>query len=207
MKIGTLTTGAASVDVFTLNYLPAYIYFIAATQLTSLKVTVAGDGVICDLDADGLNAVSGVRRYGAVTNSYMIPLANGFVPNKVVEITTVNSAAQTPDLFGFSLQKGSAYIVNRQSKCLASSGSTFRDFALLALKSPTTTDDISIGFADGHVQKFVSTELLGWWTLYSNEVDSYAVDNVDGMIDYVTLIPSTDRIVYQTLYAPIGQIV
>jgi hypothetical protein len=206
MRIGTLTTGAASVDVFTLNYLPAYLYYIAATQLTSLKVTVAGDGVICDLDAAGLNAASGVRRYGAVANSYYIPLADGFIPNKVVEITTTNSAAQTPDLFGHSLQKGEVYIISRIQKVLASSGANFENFAVLAFSSPTTTDEITIGFVDGHVQKFVSTELLAWWTLYSNEVDSYAVDNVEGMIDYVNLIPSTDRTCYVISYAPVGAI-
>lgn len=206
MKIGTLTTGAAVTTVVTLNYLPAVLYYIAATQLTSIKVTVAGDGVILDLDAAGLNAVSGIRRYGAVANSYLIPLADGFIPNKVVEITFVNSAAQTPDIYGFSLKKGMAYIVSRQQKVLASSGATFEKFAHIAFSSPTVTDEINVGFVDGHVQKIVSVELLGIYTYYSNETDSYCIDNVDGAINYVNLIPSTDRTCYVTRYAQIGNI-
>jgi len=206
MKIGTLTTGAAVTTVITLNYLPSALYYIAATQLTSLKVNVAGDGIICDLDTAGLNAVSGIRRYGAVANSYIIPLADGFVPSKVVEITFVNSAAQTPDIYGYSLKKGMAYIVSRQQKVLASSGANFEKFAHLALSSPTVTDEINIGFVDGHVQKVVSVELLGIYTYYSNETDSYCVDNIDGAINYVNLVPSTDRIVYVTRYALIGNV-
>jgi prepilin-type processing-associated H-X9-DG protein len=207
MKIATLTTGSGVVTVATLNYLPAYLYYIAATQLTGLKVTVAGDGVICDLDAAGLNAVSGVRRYGAVANSYMVPLADGFVPNKVVEITFTNSATQTPDVYGFSLQKGTAYMVSRIQKVLASSGATFENFAQIAFSSPTTTDEINVGFVDGHVQKFVNVELLGWYTLYSNETDSYCIDNIEGEIDYVNIIPSTDRTCYLLRYAPIGEVI
>lgn len=206
MKVGTLTTGAAVVTVVTLNYLPAALYYIATTQLQGIKVTVAGDGVILDLDAAGLNAVSGIRRYGAVANSFIIPLADGFVPNKVVEITFTNSAAQTPDIYGYSLKKGIAYIISRQQKVLASSGATFEKFAQLAFASPTTSDEINIGFVDGHVQKVVSVELLGIYTYYSNETDSYCIDNIDGAINYVNLIPSTDRTCYVTRYARIGDV-
>lgn len=207
MKIGTLTTGAASVDTFTTQWLPAYLYYIAATQLTSIKVIVGGDGVLLDLDAAGLNAVSGIRRYGAVANSYLIPLSDGFVPFKTVEIVTTNSAAQTPALYGFSLQKGSAYIATRRQTVLASSGHTFSDFAQLAVASMATTDECTVGYADGHVQKYESTELLGVYTLYSNETDSYCFDNLDGMIKYVTLIPAADRVCYVTKFLPIGEIV
>src|SRR4030042_3942145 len=110
MKIGTLTTGVGVQTVIKLNYLPQYIYYLAATQLTGLIVTVSGDGVICNLDATGLSAISGIRRYGAVATSYMIPLADGFIPNKVVEMVFTNSAAQTPDIFGFSNNKGDVYV-------------------------------------------------------------------------------------------------
>ena len=206
MIIGTVTTGAAVASNFKLNYLPAYLYFIVATQLSSLKVTVAGDGVIVDLDADGINGVSGIRRLGAVANSYLIPLADGFIPNKVVDIDIINSAAQTPIIYGFALQTGLVYITSTRQTVLASSGTTFKDFSHLSITSMGATDELNIGFVDGHVQKFNSVELLGWVTLYSNEVDSYVIDNIAGNINWVTLTPAANRVVVVTSVRTVGSL-
>lgn len=195
MILGTLTTGAASVDTIRLNYLPQYIYYVAATQLTSIRVSVAGEAVILDLATGGLNVISGMRRYGAVANSYLIPLADGFIPNKVVEITTVNSAAQTPIIYGASLRKGQVYMTNLQTTVLAASGQLFEDFSHLGVVSMGATDALTVGYVDGHIQEYNSVELLGYYTLFSNEVDSYCIDNFDGAIDYVKLIPAADRVV------------
>jgi hypothetical protein len=207
MKIGTLTTGAATVDTFKLNYVPQYLYYIAATQLTGIKVTVAGDGVVLDLDANGLGAVDGIGRYGQVANSYLIPLATALIPNKVVEIQTTNSAAQTPALYGFSLQNSMraegvpiSYVRSVKQIALAGSAATFENFAQLGFSSPTTSDIINIGYVDGHVEQFESTELLGIITLEQNEVDAYVINNLAQMIDWVKIIPSTDRTCYITSF-------
>lgn len=213
MKIGTLTTGAASVDTFKINYVPQYLYYVAATQLTSLKVTVAGDGVILDLDGDGLSAVSGIGRYGAVANSYYIPIATALIPGKVCEIQTVNSAAQTPALYGHSLQNSMreegvpiSYVKSYRQTVLANSLGLFEQFAQIAFKSPTTSDIISVVFVDGHIEQFESTELLAWVTLLQNEVDSYVINNLDMMIDEVRITPSTDRTVYITKFLLPGKV-
>lgn len=206
MKIGTLTTGDTVASNFKMNYLPQVIYFIAATQITSMKVTVAGDGVICDLNALGLSGVSGMRRYGAVANSFYIQIADGFIPNKVVEIDVINSAVQTPILYGHSLQRGAAYITHMRETVLAASGKVFQDFMHLCVLSMATTDLMTIGFDDGHVQDVESTELLGIYTLYSNEVDSYCVDNLGGFINYVKLTPAADRVVVVSRVVPIGEV-
>jgi len=204
MKIGTLTTGDTIHTIIKLNYLPQYLYFVAATALKGLQVNVSGDGIICNLDENGIKAVSGIRRYGAVANSYMVPLANGFVPNKVVEIDFTNSAAQTPDIYGFSLQKADSYIWSSVETVLASSGKVFQDFAHLAVLAMGATDLLTIGFEDGHVQDVADVELLGSYTLYSNEVDSYCVDNLDFAIVYVKLVPAADRKVCVTRFVPVG---
>lgn len=206
MKIGTLTTGAAVQTIMKLNYLPQYLYYIAATALTGLVVTVSGDGVILNLDAVGLAAISGIRRYGAVTNSYLIPLADGFVPNKVVEMVFTNSAAQTPDIFGFSMVKGDSYCYSFMETVLASSGKIFQNFAHLAVLSMAATDLLTVTYEDGHVQDFNSVELLGVYTLYSNEVDSYCIDNLDFAIVTVKLVPAADRKVLITKFVPVGSL-
>lgn len=207
MKIGTLTTGAATVDTFKLTYVPQYLYYIAATQLTGIKVTVAGDGVVLDLDAAGLNAVSGIGRLGAVSNSYLIPLSTALISGKVCEIQTTNSAAQTPALYGFSLQNSMrnegvpiVYVKSVKQTALAGSSVTFDKFVQVGFSSPTTSDIFTVGYVDGHIEQFESTELLAVVTLEQNEVDSYVITNMDQMIDWVKLIPSTDRTCYMTTY-------
>lgn len=205
MLIGTMTTGVGIVSTFQLNYLPAWLYYVAATQLTSIKIDVSGDGVVLDLDAEGLSAASGIRRYGAVANSYLLPLADGLVPNKVVTISATNSAAQTPALYGFSLQAASAYIKTTRIYALAGSELIIDKFGHLAFGASLSDNDIiNVRFVDGTIQKFVGTELKGLYTIYSNEIDSFAIDNVESMIDSVSFIPTAALTLYKTVYVPLA---
>jgi len=206
MKLGTLTTGDTVETTIRLNFLPQWINYVAATALKGLRVIVQGDGVICDLDENGIKGVSGIRRYGAVANSYMIPLSDGLIPGKVVDLVFTNSAAQTPDIYGFSTSTGSHYVVSQRQTVLAASGITINNFAHLAIIANATTDRITIGFKDGTLQEFVSEELKNWYTLYSNETDSYCIDNIEGNIDYVRIIPAADRVIVWTKYAEAGEI-
>ena len=206
MIIGTLTTGDTVVTTFTLQYVPAYLTYVAATQLTSIKVNVAGDGIILDLDSTGLSDVNSIRKVGQVTNGYMIPLANGFIPNKVTEITVVNSATQTPVVYGASLQTGTYYIVTRRQILLANSPVVIDKFANLGIASPTDDDEITVTFKNGHVQKFEYEELAFWLSLYTNYTSLNCIDNTSGFIDQILYIPSTNRTVYITKYLPIGNI-
>jgi hypothetical protein len=206
MKIGTLTTGAGVETIIKLNYVPQYLYFVAATALTNVRVSVAGSGIIADLDSDGIKGVSGIRRFGAVANSYLIPLSDGLIPNKVTEIVIVNSASQTPDIYGFSLSTGTSFIVSQRQTVLASSGATFQKFAHLAINASDDTDEITVGFQDGTQQRFAATELKGWYTLYSNETDSFCIDNVESNIVFLRLIPGANRVVVWTKYQDIDDI-
>ena len=206
MKIGILTTGAGVETTIKLNYCPQYLYFVASTVPTGLRVSVAGDGTILDLDGAGIAGVSGIRRYGAVANSYLIPIADGLLTDKVTEIIITNGASITPDIFGFSLGHGSTYIVSQRQTVLASSGATFNKFAHLSIASAGATDEITIGFSDGTLQKFNADELKGLYTLYSNETDSFTIDNVEGNITYVRIIPAADRVITWTKYMTPGEI-
>lgn len=195
-QIGTLITASGVITTINLNYVPQYITYIAATQLLGIRVTVEGDGTIMDLDAAGLDAMSGIRRFGAVADSFLLPLSDGFIPNKVTQLQFTNSAAQTPKIFAFSLIKGTMYMKTRQQLVLANSSIDVLDFAYLGIKSPVTADIYTVEFEDGQVQRFQFEEFLAWVTLYSNEIDSYVVDNVEGNIRVVNVNPSTDRTVY-----------
>jgi len=208
MKIGTLTTGAAVETVIKLNYCPAYIYYIAGTQVTSIRITVEGDGTIFDSDADGITGISGISRIGpGVTDSYYIPIADGFISNKVTEITITNSATQTPDIFGHSLQPGSVYYQFQRYTVLADSQYLVEDFAWLGIKSPTTSDIYQVEFGNGHMQRFESTEFKALLTLFQNDSDSFGLNNVESAIRVVNIQPSTTRTIYIMSYRQIGDII
>lgn len=206
MNIGTLTTGAGVVTTINLNYLPAYIYYVAATQLTGIKVTVAGDGVILDLDAGGLSAIEHIRRIGSTANDALIPLADGLVPNKVVELVFTNSAAQTPVVSAMSMKKGLAYIVTRRQTVLAASGVKFENFAYIGFSTIGATDELNVEFRDGHLQKFVAADVLAWLSLTQNGVGNYAIDNLEGMIKYIHWIPTANAVAYVMKFVPIGNV-
>ena len=189
MNIGTLTTGAAVSTTFITTYVPQYLMFTCATQLQSLKVTVFGDGIICDLDTVGLNMLGEQRVIGPKTTTYLIPLADGLIPNKNVEIIAVNSAAQTPSLFAVTMAYGKRYIQSLRQQVLAGSGSVFANFSYLSLGNSAAGDLCIITYRDGLVQKVDTlNELPVIAGLYQNQVNSnnYIVDNWQGNVRSVT---------------------
>lgn len=207
MIIGTLTTGSGVVSTINLQYLPQQIWYVAATQLTSLKVEVLGeDAPIVDLDADGLSAIGLQDRVGNVTNSYIIPLADGLVTNKNVVMTFTNSAAQTPDINAFSKEEGLNFVKSSKQKVLASSGVDVPgdSFDLISFENGTNASDVlNITFIDEDtgkeiVQKFTLADLQ-----IDNSIDS-RVNNTDedyyieqdGTILNINYVPNADTTLY-----------
>jgi hypothetical protein len=209
MQIGTLTTGAAVSTTLLLTYVPQYITFTAATQLTSLKVTVLGDGVICDLDTVGLNMLGQQRLLGQKTNTYVIPIADGMIPNKNVEIIMVNSAAQTPPVFAINMQYGKRYIQSIRQTVLAASGTTFGNFAFLSLGNTAVNDLITVTYRDGLVQKVDPlTELQVIAGLYENIVNNnnYIIDNWQGNVRTVQFTPVATQVVHLCRVVNVGNV-
>lgn len=198
--IGTMTTGVGVVTTFNLTWVPQYIHFVAATQLTGLKVTVLGDGVITDLDAAGLSALYNIRQYGQVANGYTIPLADGLIRGKNVEITTTNSAAQTPILYGMSMQMGSRYIQCLRQTALANSGVVLDKFAYLAIPAIAATDVLNITYVDGLTTKVEAAELPAMANVFQS-AGINIIDNVEAMMDEVQFTPSANRTVYVVRYS------
>ena len=210
MKIGTLTAGVGQVDTFKINYVPAWLYYSCDTaQITSMKVTVAGDGVILDSASAGLDDLGTIGRFGGADKTYYIPLATGFMPDKVCEIVTVNSdAIQTPTLYGHSFGRSftrntprGVYVQTVRQTVLANSVYVFRDFVQLIIDSPTTSDIFLVQFQDGHQEQMESTELIAWISLFGHSsTTNYVIPNTNARINYVRLVPSTDRTVYVTKF-------
>jgi hypothetical protein len=206
MKIGTIATGAAVETTINLNYVPQYIYYVAATQLSSIRVTVEGDGTILDLDTTGLTAVGSITRFGTVANAYLIPLADGLVKNKVTQLTFTNSAAQTPDVFAFSMQDASVYVRSRQQLVLANSAQDITDFAYFAVNSPSVADIYTLEFSTGTTQRFAREDFQAMASLFQNDVTPYVVNNTQQQISVLNVNPSANRTVYVVDFQPIGDL-
>ncbi len=199
VALGTLTTGAAVVTTFNTTYVPKFVQYVAATQLTGIKITVQGDGVIFDSDANGLDSAGVLRQFGQVTNGFIITLANGFIPGKNVIWEFTNSAAQTPVVYVSSDETATKpmYLQMLRQAVLANSGQNFTDFATLALPSLAATDIVNILYNDGTQQQFNRQELGAYLQFTQNVIGSrYTIDNFAGRIKLVNVIAGSAQTAY-----------
>lgn len=208
--LGTLTTGAAVVTTFNTTYLPKFVFYSAATQLSGLKITVQGDGVVFDSDASGLSSAGVLRQFGQVSNGYIITLSNGFIQGKNVIWEFTNSAAQTPSVYVSSDEtpaNGRAmYLQLLRQAVLANSGQNFTDFATIALPSLGATDVVNVLYNDGTQQQFNRVELQAYLPFTQNvNASLYTIDNFAGRIRTVNILAAAAQTAYiQRWVAPGG---
>lgn len=198
-KLKTLTTGAGVVTTLDLNYLPQAIGFVAATQLTGIKIEVLGVGVVMDLDANGITAHGRATLIGYPTNSYVLDLADGKILNKVVTMTFTNSAAQTPDIFGFGDKEGTGIIQVTRGKVFAGTQATFEGFGMLYLPSLAANDKVTVEFDNG-LSEIFEREDLQFASGYIQNYPQYQVNNLKGNINRVIVQAASDQSVYIAKY-------
>lgn len=211
MKIGSLITGDNVVTTFTLNYCPQFVGWIAGTGIKGLVVEVAGDGTICQLDEQGVASLEQAGRMGIVTNGALIPLANGLVSGKTTTIKITNSAAQTPDIFAFSLGRGDLYVQSLTQKALALSGTNLKDAFLMAFPNSGDSDRFTVTMQDElgrdtnqelnrvELQLFLATK-----SAVQNDANDYVFANDDREMRVMNFIPQADQNIYLQRFALIG---
>lgn len=204
MIIGTIP--ASSTGTINLTYLPEFLFFEAATVPTMLRVTVLGDGVVCDLDANGLNAMNGIDAVSRVPNGFLLRLSNGLIPGRNVEIVIANAVAAPLQVNGFSTAQGSFYVQYLRQIVLANSGQTFSDFSLLALPAIAVTDTVDISYQDGTSQRFNAAELRQLVGVNGYQITHPVVVNFDGTVKSVTVIPAAQITAILQRYADVNQV-
>ncbi|MBA7532804.1 hypothetical protein ES705_25034 [subsurface metagenome] len=205
MKIGTLAASAAT--TINLTWLPQYIYMVLTTVATAFKVTVFGDGVISDLDGDGLDTFGQQRLVGQETNAYTVALANGIVINRNIEIVITNAVASEIDVFGIVREDGDVYVQTLRQQVMAHSGADFTDFAYLGFPSAAAADRFTVTFEDETVHTFNRLELTAMMQFTQNVVTGrFDIDNLDGEITKVNFIPDAAQTVYMQRFIPVGDV-
>lgn len=205
----TLTTGAAVVTTANLAFLPERIAFAAATQLTGVKISVQGDGVVFDSDANGLTHVGVNRVLGQVTNNYVLTLANSLIPAKNVLFEFTNSAAQTPTVFYDSDSKpvqGIPPMFLQMAKApILVGGNDFSDFATISLPSLAAGDSITVLYVDGTIQANMNRADLQYKLGYTQNIVNtpiYQIDNYNRTVKQVTITALAAQTAYVQKWTP-----
>ena len=208
--LGVLTTGAAVVTTFNTTYVPEFFHYVAATQLTGVKITVQGEGVIFDSDAAGLNHCGVSRLAGQVTNQYTFRISNGLITGKNVIWDFTNSAAQTPSVYVESIErqpKGDQYYLQllRQA-VLQNSGQDFKKFATLSFPSIAATDRVNVLYRDGTQEELNRADILANLQYLQNIVNTpvYMIDNYNQRLSTVNIIAGAAQTAYIQRWAPEG---
>jgi len=190
----TLTTGVGILSTASLTFLPERLWFSAATQLTGVKISTKDNGVIFDLDANGLTHVGLNRVFGQVTNGYILNLANAQIPAGNVLFEFTNSAAQTPVIYydsDIQAPVDQMQFLQAGKVPLLTGGNEFRNFATLSLPSLAATDSITIQYADGSVQANMNRVDLQYKLGLTQSVVNtpvYQIDNFDRSILSVSVV-------------------
>jgi hypothetical protein len=209
MILGTIAGGVGVSTTIETTFLPQFISFDAAAP-TSIRVNVLGDGVICDITAAAIPALRSMRYFSQVTaTEVLLPLANGLVKGKNVQITIVNSAAAAFTLYGTSItNNGNVYVQSLTQNVLASSGAMFSRFAFLALPSIAATDILNILYQDGLVQQTDRFELPAMLQMSQgiNGASIYGIDNFEGKIKSVQFTPTAAQLVFMVRFSAVGDV-
>jgi len=207
MDIGVLITAATVVTRIPLNWCPESIFYTAATQLTSLRVDSIDNGTIINLDGTGLTSFGVAGHVDRVTNSYLIPIANGKINSKKIELVFTNSAAQTPTIFapttGLAPPGAEMFIQAVQQQALAASGLSLIDFSRAYFPGAAAADVFEITFQDGLTYRTTREELqaiLAVFNSVANGAADYMIDNTAGLIKLVQFTPAATQTIYVQRY-------
>ena len=206
-QLGAITLGVGVSTTIQLTYLPQYLGFFIGTTPTSIRVNVLGDGVVMDLDAAGIDQLNGFETSGLQATQFLLPLADGLVKGKNVEITIVNADAAGFNIFGWSKLPARNYFIYQRQTILANSGVDFSNFALLAITAPGATDIFNLTYRSGTVESNATLNEIQFDVSYfQNNVGVFLINNLDQILRTVNIIPAANRIAYLMKFEPIGNI-
>lgn len=176
--------------------------------ITNVQVKVAGEGVLTDLNSNqSLLTVNDFRKIqspSALTaKGYVIPLANGFIKGKNVQILITKSGAGTAGtIYGFSQAYGDSFLQIINQTALAQSGLDVTKFLALIVEGAGATDKFNLTFQDGFNHQADLPEMItdAAWTQVQNDQVSLMVDNASFRYKKFNVIPAANRSVYIMRY-------
>lgn len=183
------------------------------TTITNFQVKVAGQGVVTDINSNSsLLTISDFAKKQSLSvltkKGYMVPAADGFIPNKNVQILITKSGAGTAGtILGFSQAYGKMYCQIINQSALQSSGMDFKKFLFLVLEGATSSDRFNLTFKDDFNHQAELDELITdcTWSQVQNDQLNVMIGNQDQRYSKVNYIPAATRQVYIARFAPADQ--
>lgn len=208
MKVASYT--AAGTYVINDNSLPENLILFknsANASITRLIVSVAGVGVIADVDETALRALTNNANLHTVVEQcyFILPLADGYHGGKRTTIEITYTGTGNLDVYYNSLQEGSMYIATKREKIFANQPAKFNKFAQLTIETDLPNDQINVTMQNGTrhngtVREFqvMNTKMSG--SNMENYQEYLVIDN-DGMeYSEVEVISSVDTEAFVTSY-------
>ena len=166
--------------------------------ITNLQVKVAGEGVLTDLNSNQiLKSISDWQKKQSPLDLtapfYVIPLANGFIPYKNVQIIiTKSGAGNVGNVYGFSQAKGDAFFQIVNQLALQNSGIDFKKFTFLYVEAAAATDRYNLTFADGFNHQAELPEMItdGCWLQTQKDQTALMFDNTTFRYSKVNVMPT-----------------
>jgi hypothetical protein len=198
MKLGTVAQNTTV--TFRLPYCPESLLIVSAGVPVKVQVRILGEGVSKDLDATGLLIEKQIRRNKDVANYYQLTLADGLLKDTNIEIDVTAHATNAAEVHEFSTGKSGYGIVRTErTTVLANTSQTFADFFGIGLSAVNANDQITIEYKNGVTQVLNSADEVKALSAENNQ-DVLYIDNFDGDITSVKVMPTQQITIYKISY-------
>lgn len=193
---------ASTTASFQTTFIPQFFAVSLSTVSTSFTINVNGDGVIFNLDGNGMNSCNKIRMVGSVSNLYVFQIADGLLQNKKATWTIANAVAAQIDVYGWSkVKNGGVYITYNSQYALAGSGLNLDKFMFAGFPSAAAADLYTITYRDGLSDQPSRFELNSDLGYTQNVVASrYGIDNLGQQIKSVSFVPVAAQSIYVAKY-------
>lgn len=202
------TVALSTTGTFSFNFVPQFIEFVATNNPTLFQINVNGDGMIFNLDTNGMQGMTGIRTYTRLANSFMFQLADGLLNNKNGTVTITTAATAVTVRAWSPNKKGTMYLTYNPAAALATQSYNLTSFAYASFPSAATTDSFQLSYNDGSLDNITREELQQYLAYFeATGITKYSVDNIaPARISQVTFTPIAAQtfyvMKYQAAYGP-----
>lgn len=202
MIIGKLNAGDGVVTVFNESFVPQFILIGgvgAANVVQKLEVSIGGQDFQNVTGVDFVTALTelemkSIKSVAGYDIGRVYRIADGFIGGQNIQVRFTNESNNTPDVFFFSMRKGTTPVSAGQETVQRLSSRPFGGFSHLIFSSQI--DYAQVEFIDGHSEKLTPIELNARFAMMESSdgegtlAGFVVVDNSFGDIATLTLYTS-----------------
>lgn len=190
------TAAASTTTVYTPQWVPQYLVFETATVPSALQLELLGGGdQLVNLTGAMITALNNFLKPSLVSaaGQYVIPIADGLIRAKNINISITNATATPFVVYGVSRNlSGSRYLKSKINTVLANSGQIFTDFDALLMPAMASTDSLVLTDRAGKSDNYEPDSLEDLSSLDQAVVQAQ-VNNMDRRYAEANFTPAANR--------------